>query len=117
MTNANEITLEKEENKMGVMPIPKLLITMSLPMMISMLIQALYNIVDSMFVAQLSDCLLYTSLISFDFSGIGYSAFKSAGSGSSAFTFIPILYYLVACLKQYFYLSNICYIYFPLIVS
>ena len=51
MTNANEITLEKEENKMGVMPIPKLLITMSLPMMISMLIQALYNIVDSMFVA------------------------------------------------------------------
>ena len=55
MTNANEIALEKEENKMGVMPIPKLLITMSLPMMISMLIQALYNIVDSMFVAQLSD--------------------------------------------------------------
>ena len=55
MTNANEITLEKEENKMGVMPIPKLLITMSLPMMISMLIQALYNIVDSMFVAQLSE--------------------------------------------------------------
>ena len=44
MTNANEITLEKEENKMGVMPIPKLLITMSLPMMISMLIQALYNL-------------------------------------------------------------------------
>ena len=36
MTNTNEITLEKEENKMGVMPIPKLLITMSLPMMISM---------------------------------------------------------------------------------
>ena len=50
-----------EENKMGVMPVNKLLISMALPMMISMLVQALYNIVDSMFVAQISDCLLYTS--------------------------------------------------------
>ncbi len=39
------------ENKMGVMPISKLLITMSVPMIISMLVQALYNIVDSVFVA------------------------------------------------------------------
>ena len=37
----------RQENKMGVMPIPKLLITMSLPMIASMLVQALYNIVDS----------------------------------------------------------------------
>ena len=36
-----------KENKMGVMPLPKLLISMSLPMMMSMLVQALYNIVDS----------------------------------------------------------------------
>ncbi len=43
------------ENKMGVMPIPKLLISMSLPIMISMLIQALYNVVDSIFVAQISE--------------------------------------------------------------
>ena len=34
------------ENKMGIMPVGKLLITMSLPMMISMVVQALYNIVD-----------------------------------------------------------------------
>ena len=40
------------ENKMGVMPLNRLLISMSVPMMISMLVQALYNIVDSMFVAQ-----------------------------------------------------------------
>ena len=40
----------ERENKMGTMPVPKLLITMSLPMMISMPVQALYNI-----------CLLYTS--------------------------------------------------------
>lgn len=44
-----------EENKMGVMPVGKLLFSMSIPMMISMLVQALYNIVDSIFVAQISE--------------------------------------------------------------
>lgn len=43
------------ENKMGTMEIKKLLLTMSVPIMISMLIQALYNIVDSMFVARVSE--------------------------------------------------------------
>ncbi len=42
-----------QENKMGIMPVNKLLISMALPMMISMLVQALYNIVDSIFVATL----------------------------------------------------------------
>lgn len=42
-----------QENKMGVMPVNRLLLTMSLPMVISMLVQAFYNIVDSIFVAQL----------------------------------------------------------------
>lgn len=42
---------EAKENKMGVMPVNRLLLTMSLPMMLSMLIQALYNVVDSLFVA------------------------------------------------------------------
>ena len=46
---------QHKENKMGVMPVNKLLISMSLPMMISMLVQAMYNIVDSIFVAQLSE--------------------------------------------------------------
>lgn len=40
---------------MGVMPITKLIITMSLPIMASMLVQALYNIVDSVFVAKISE--------------------------------------------------------------
>ena len=40
---------------MGTMPIPKLLLTMSGPMMISMFIQALYNVVDSMFVSYISE--------------------------------------------------------------
>ena len=44
-----------QENKMGVMPIDKLIISMSLPIMISMLVQALYNIVDSIFVAQINE--------------------------------------------------------------
>jgi len=44
---------KRKENKMGTMPIPKLLISMSLPIIISMLVQACYNIVDSIFVAQI----------------------------------------------------------------
>lgn len=44
-----------KENKMGVMPEGKLLINMSLPMMISMFVQALYNIVDSIFVSKISE--------------------------------------------------------------
>ena len=43
------------ENKMGVMPVPKLLMNMALPMIISMLVQALYNIVDSIYVSQVSE--------------------------------------------------------------
>lgn len=43
------------ENKMGTMPINRLLITMSLPMIISMLVQAMYNIIDSVFVAQIGE--------------------------------------------------------------
>lgn len=44
-----------QENKMGYLPIPKLLINMSLPIIISMIIQALYNVVDSIFVSKLSE--------------------------------------------------------------
>lgn len=46
---------ERQENKMGTMPVGKLLISMSLPVMISMLVQALYNVVDSVFVAHYSE--------------------------------------------------------------
>ena len=43
------------ENKMGVMPVGKLLINMALPMIISMLVQALYNVVDSIYVSRISE--------------------------------------------------------------
>lgn len=60
-----EITTK--ENKMGTQPIPKLLITMSLPMMLSMLTLALYNIVDSIFVAQISQNALTGVSLAFPF--------------------------------------------------
>lgn len=47
--------MDVKENKMGTMPVNKLLISMALPMMVSMLVQALYNIVDSMYVSQISE--------------------------------------------------------------
>ena len=48
-------TLAVKENKMGVMPVGKLLPNMALPMIISMLVQALYNVVDSIYVSQISE--------------------------------------------------------------
>ena len=56
-----------KENKMGTMPIPKLLFTMSLPLILSMLVQALYNIVDSIFVAQINENALTAVLWPFRF--------------------------------------------------
>ncbi|MDY3109226.1 MAG: MATE family efflux transporter, partial [Lachnospiraceae bacterium] len=54
---------QMKENKMGTMPVNKLLITMSLPMMLSMMVQALYNVVDSIFVAMINeDALTAVSL-------------------------------------------------------
>ena len=44
-----------KENKMGAMPVGKLLVNMALPMIISMLVQALYNVVDSIYVSQISE--------------------------------------------------------------
>lgn len=55
----------EKENKMGTMPVNKLLISMSVPMIISMLVQALYNIVDSIFVAQLSENALTAVSLAF----------------------------------------------------
>ena len=56
MTEEKMIEKNKtEENKMGVMPVNKLIINIALPMILSMLVQALYNIVDSIFVARIKD--------------------------------------------------------------
>lgn len=55
----------QQENKMGVMPVNKLLVSMSLPMMISMLVQALYNVVDSIFVSRISENALTAVSLAF----------------------------------------------------
>ncbi|NBK98880.1 MAG: MATE family efflux transporter [Erysipelotrichia bacterium] len=73
-----------QENKMGVMPINKLLITMSLPIMISMLIQALYNIVDSMFVAQINEDALTAVSLAFPMQNLMIAVSTGTGVGINA---------------------------------
>ena len=58
-------TAHSNENKMGTMPVNKLLVSMSLPMIVSMLVQALYNVVDSVFVAQISENALTAVSLAF----------------------------------------------------
>ena len=55
----------QKENKMGTMPVPKLLFQMSIPMMLSMLVQALYNVIDSIFVAQINENALTAVSLAF----------------------------------------------------
>ncbi len=56
---------EQNENIMGYEPIPKLIMKISLPLMLSMLIQALYNVVDSIFVARVSEISLTAVSLAF----------------------------------------------------
>ncbi len=73
-----------EENKMGVMPVNRLLLSMSLPMMASMLVQALYNIVDSMFVAQLSENALTAVSLAFPAQNLMIAVGTGTGVGINA---------------------------------
>lgn len=74
----------RQENKMGVFPIPKLLITMSLPMMISMLVQALYNVVDSIFVAQINENALTAVSLAFPIQNLMIAISAGTGVGINA---------------------------------
>lgn len=65
MENTQDIKNVQKENKMGVMPVNRLLISMSLPMMVSMLVQALYNVVDSIFVSRISENALTAVSLAF----------------------------------------------------
>ena len=58
-------TEQIQENKMGVMPVNKLVWNMSFPMMVSMLVQALYNIVDSIFVSRINEYALRAVSLAF----------------------------------------------------
>ncbi len=74
----------ENENKMGVMPVTKLLFSMSVPMMISMLVQALYNVVDSIYVAQLSDYALTAVSLSFPIQNLMISIASGTAVGVNA---------------------------------
>lgn len=74
----------RQENKMGVMPIPKLLISMSLPMIMSMLVQALYNVVDSMFVAQMNENALTAVSLAFPIQNLMIAVAAGTGVGINA---------------------------------
>lgn len=69
------------ENKMGVMPVNRLLLTMSLPMVASMIVQALYNIVDSLYVAQISAEQNELTAISLAFAAQNFIIAVAAGTG------------------------------------
>ena len=69
---------------MGVMPVKKLIVTMSLPMMISMLVQALYNIVDSVFVAKLSEEALTGVTLAFPMQNLMFAVAGGTGVGINA---------------------------------
>ncbi|MBS6194170.1 MAG: MATE family efflux transporter [Clostridiales bacterium] len=75
---------KQAENKMGVLPIPKLLFQMSLPMMLSMLVQALYNIVDSIFVAQINENALTAVSLAFPIQNLMIAIAVGTGVGVNA---------------------------------
>ena len=75
---------QTKENKMGVMPVNRLLITMSLPMMVSMLVQALYNIVDSIFVSRINENALTAVSLAFPIQSLMISVAVGTSVGINA---------------------------------
>lgn len=76
--------VEEKENKMGVMPVNKLLMNMSLPMMISMLVQALYNVVDSIFVSRIDENALTAVSMAFPIQSLMIALGVGTGVGVNA---------------------------------
>lgn len=76
--------MEQKENRLGTMPIGKLLMVMSVPMMISFFIQALYNMVDSIFVAKISENALTAVSIAFPMQNIITAIGVGTGVGINA---------------------------------
>ena len=97
----SQTSVKLEENKMGTEPIAKLLITMSLPMIASMLVQALYNIVDSIYVSQLGETALTAVSLSYPFmtlmiafgvgTGVGVNVLISRYLGAKNFDKVEML--------------------------
>ena len=75
--------METKENKMGVMPEGKLLAAMAVPMMISMLLQALYNVVDSYFVSRVSQDAFNALSLAFPLQALMIGLGAGTGSAST----------------------------------
>ncbi len=73
-----------EENKMGTMQMNRLIINMSVPMMVSMLVQALYNVVDSVFVAMINEKALTAVSMAFPIQGLIIAVAAGTGVGINA---------------------------------
>lgn len=73
-----------QENKMGTQPVARLLMTMSIPMIISMLVQALYNVVDSMFVAKISENALTAVSLAFPWQNLMIGVAVGTGVGCNS---------------------------------
>ena len=72
------------ENKMGVMPVGKLLLNMALPMIISMLVQALYNVVDSVYVSRVSENAVTALSLAFPIQNLQIGGAVGIGVGVNA---------------------------------
>ncbi len=112
-----------KENRMGTQPVKQLIISMSLPMMISMLVQALYNVVDSIFVAKVGEGALTAVTLAFPMqnlmiavgsgTGVGINAllsrslgekkFDRSNSAASSGIFLTILSFLVFLVVGFFF--------------
>jgi putative MATE family efflux protein len=82
MENQGKVRLE---NKMGVMPVHKLLLNISIPMIISMIVQALYNVVDSVFVARIGENALTAVSLAFPVQSLIIGVGVGTGVGMNAF--------------------------------
>lgn len=80
----NEREMQPTENKMGVLPVGRLLVSMSVPIMLSMLVQALYNIVDSVFVSRISENALNAVSLAFPVQNLMIAVATGTGVGINA---------------------------------
>lgn len=122
----------RQENKMGTMPEGRLLLNISLPMMLSMLVQAMYNVVDSIFVSRVSENALTAVSLAFPLqtlliavgagTGVGVNSLLSKSLGEKDYEkvnktamngiFLYVISYLVSAVAglvivQPFYASQI----------
>ncbi len=78
------MTKQNEQNKMGIMPCNRLLVSMAVPIMFSMIVQALYNIVDSIFVSRLGEAALTAVSLAFPVQMLIIAVVGGTGVGINA---------------------------------